>query len=189
MYRQTILRWKDLGHRGAVARELECLGFVAHAEDLLEQAVCLLGAAEVLRETCEDSMDDRERLEYDEHVVALRQALDTDTFNVNWLAGRAMNIGQAVSFAIGTSGTASRPEDNTIPQAVQPSPSRLIEPLSEREREVLRLLAEGLSNSEIAQRLFLALTTVKVHTRHIYEKLGVNSRNQAVVQGQKLKLL
>ena len=65
----------------------------------------------------------------------------------------------------------------------------LVEPLSERELEVLGLIAEGLTNQEIASRLFLALNTVKVHTRNIYGKLGVNSRTQAVAKARTLGIL
>jgi LuxR family maltose regulon positive regulatory protein len=65
----------------------------------------------------------------------------------------------------------------------------LIEPLSERELEVLALLAEGLTNREIASRLFLTLNTVKVHTSNIYGKLDVHSRTQAVARGRALGLL
>ena len=67
--------------------------------------------------------------------------------------------------------------------------SELVEPLSEREIEVLRLIAEGLTNSEIASRLYLSLNTVKVHTRNVYGKLGVNNRTQAVVRGTALGIL
>ena len=65
----------------------------------------------------------------------------------------------------------------------------LVEPLSKRELEVLDLLAEGLTNAEIAQRLVVSVPTVKSHTRSIYGKLGVHSRKQAVAQSRKLGIL
>lgn len=61
--------------------------------------------------------------------------------------------------------------------------------LSEREQEVLTLLARGLSNDEISRHLFIALGTVKQHTHRIYRKLGVNNRDQAVRLARSLKLL
>jgi len=63
------------------------------------------------------------------------------------------------------------------------------EPLTAREREVLHLIAEGLSNQELAARLHLSPQTVKVHTRNIYGKLGVASRTQAVARGRALGFL
>jgi LuxR family maltose regulon positive regulatory protein len=65
----------------------------------------------------------------------------------------------------------------------------LIEPLSEREIEVLQLIAEGLTNREIASRLFLSLNTVKAHTRNIYGKLGIHNRAQAVARARALGIL
>lgn len=65
----------------------------------------------------------------------------------------------------------------------------LIEPLSEREREVLALIADGLSNGEIASRLSISLSTVKGHIANIFGKLGVRSRTQAVSRAQDLGLL
>jgi RNA polymerase sigma factor (sigma-70 family) len=58
--------------------------------------------------------------------------------------------------------------------------------LTAREREVLWLLLEGLTNAEIASRLCISRSTAKVHVRHILEKLGVRSRLQAVIRAQEL---
>lgn len=67
--------------------------------------------------------------------------------------------------------------------------SKLVEPLSKREEEVLALLAEGLSNQGIATKLYLSLRTIKFHTGNIYNKLGVKSRSEAVSRARKLGLL
>ncbi len=65
----------------------------------------------------------------------------------------------------------------------------LVEHLSERELEVLRLLAGGLSNKKIMDELFLSLSTVKTHIRNIYSKLNVHSRTEVIVKSNKLELL
>ena len=78
----------------------------------------------------------------------------------------------------------------TPPLAIlQASGAEFVEPLSERELEVLQLVAEGLNNQEIGTRLFLSPHTVKVHTRNIYAKLGVHNRTQAAVRARLLGLL
>jgi LuxR family maltose regulon positive regulatory protein len=79
--------------------------------------------------------------------------------------------------------------EQTTPSEVRAATSELIEPLSDRELEILELIAEGLTNPEIASRLFIALNTVKGHARNIYGKLGVHNRTQAVAKGQSLGLL
>ena len=71
----------------------------------------------------------------------------------------------------------------------QPTGGALIETLSQRELEVLRLIAKGLSNREISERLFLALSTVKGHTRIIFDKLQVQRRTEAVARARELGLL
>ena len=65
----------------------------------------------------------------------------------------------------------------------------LVEPLSERELEVLRLLATDLDGPEIAAQLFVSLNTMRTHTRNIFAKLGVNSRRAAVSRATELGLL
>ena len=68
-------------------------------------------------------------------------------------------------------------------------PQPLVEPLSKRELEVLQLVAQGHSNREISDRLFLALDTVKGHNRRIYGKLQVQRRTEAVARARELGLL
>jgi LuxR family maltose regulon positive regulatory protein len=76
------------------------------------------------------------------------------------------------------------------PQSTIETPkSKLIEPLSERELEILRLIAQGLSNREISERLYLALDTVKGHNRRIFDKLQVKSRTEAIARARELGLL
>jgi LuxR family maltose regulon positive regulatory protein len=79
--------------------------------------------------------------------------------------------------------------EQTEASKTQAAQSELVEPLSERELQVLQLIAKGLTNPEIASRLFLALNTVKAHTRNIYGKLGVNNRTQAVARARALGVL
>jgi LuxR family maltose regulon positive regulatory protein len=77
-------------------------------------------------------------------------------------------------------------------EAFQPStftPQPLVEPLSARELEVLRLLAAGDSNAEIAQKLVITLNTTKKHITHIFEKLAVTNRAEAVARAQELGLV
>ena len=81
-------------------------------------------------------------------------------------------------------------ESQQVPSAAPQNPDEAwIEPLSERELEVLRLIAEGLTNQAIASQLYLSLNTVKAHTRTIYSKLDVNSRTQAAARARALGLI
>ncbi|MBN2084629.1 MAG: AAA family ATPase, partial [Anaerolineales bacterium] len=76
-----------------------------------------------------------------------------------------------------------------ITHAVPAAPSALPEPLSERELDVLRLLAAGRSNPEIAEALYISLNTVKAHVKSVFAKLGVHNRSQALLRAQELKLI
>ena len=78
-----------------------------------------------------------------------------------------------------------RENTSALPPPAQP----LIEPLSPRELEVLHLMAQGLSNQEMCERLFLALSTVKGHNRTIFGKLQVQRRTEAVARARELGLL
>jgi LuxR family maltose regulon positive regulatory protein len=79
--------------------------------------------------------------------------------------------------------------EQTSPSKVHSPDSEWIEPLTERELEVLQLIADGLTNAKIASKLYLSLNTVKAHTRSIYGKLDVNNRTQAAARARELGLI
>jgi len=93
-------------------------------------------------------------------------------------------IGYADRLLAASAQPVSRP-----PSKISHLKSTLVEPLSERELEVLHLIAEGFSNAEIAEKLVIAQGTVKRHINNIYGKLGVQSRTQAVARSREMGLL
>jgi LuxR family transcriptional regulator, maltose regulon positive regulatory protein len=86
-------------------------------------------------------------------------------------------------------GPAEVPAASSARKPAQPPAQALIEPLSEREVKILQLIAQGLSNQAISERLFLALSTVKGHNRIIFDKLQVQSRTEAVARARNLGLI
>ena len=70
-----------------------------------------------------------------------------------------------------------------------PQEQPLVDPLSERELEILVLIAAGLKNTEIADKLFISLNTVLYHNKNIYSKLGVSKRALAIAKARELGLL
>jgi len=106
--------------------------------------------------------------------------------------GRASELIDAVRAVMKGGSYFSPPVAKEIAEQLRTPDKGRAEPfsvLSAREREVLQLIAEGLSNPEIASRLYLSLNTVKVHSRNIYGKLGVHNRMQAVARARALGIL
>ena len=83
----------------------------------------------------------------------------------------------------------AEPEPEPAEDATVPVSQPLIEPLTDRELDVLRLIAQGLTNQEIADALFISVNTVKTHAKHIYEKLNVRNRAQATTRAAEMGLL
>ena len=100
MYRNTILEWQRLGHRAAIAHQLECFAQIAKVQEQEQRAARLFGAAEALREETEIPMTAVERVEYDRELADLRSNMDDKSFVLGWAEGSAMTLEQAISFAL-----------------------------------------------------------------------------------------
>ncbi len=139
-----------------------------------------------------------ERQVYDRNRQRLQDALGVEAFQRAWSEGQAMSMDQALDVALSLSSQASlqpvglRLEGIELSQVASTSPrsgrTGLVEPLSGRELEVVGLLAEGLTNAEIAQKLYIDIGTVKSHNTHIFAKLNVKNRLQAVAKAKRMGL-
>jgi DNA-binding CsgD family transcriptional regulator len=154
----------ELGDKANAAYCLEGLARVTGARGDHEGAARIFGAAEALLETAGDPLyaHAQDRAGYERAVDALRSRLDEEAFRAAWTAGRAMEMERAVGYAL-------RPMKPSVPPA-RPAG------LSAREVEVLRLVANGMTNAQVAKELFISPNTVNRHLNSIYGKLGVSSR-------------
>ena len=100
LYVEVLPKWKDLGHRSAVAHELECMAFILDQKHRSGAAVTLLGAAEALRASIDSKMTTPERAEYDGVLSALHAGLDDADFKQLWDAGHSMDVDQATQYAL-----------------------------------------------------------------------------------------
>jgi len=101
LYRETLPDWQNMGHRGAVAHQLECFAFIAKAQEQGERAVKLMSAAEALREVSSSARTPQEQIEYERELAGLRAGMDEKTFDLLWAEGHSMNMDEAVDFALG----------------------------------------------------------------------------------------
>ena len=163
---------EDGGRMGSAIEILVQQALAYEAQDNLPQALALLERALALAEP-----EGYVRIFTDEGQPMVR--LLTQAAEQAILPDYARTL--LAAFAAEWPAPAAQP----APPATQP----LFEPLSERELEVLQLVAEGLSNRQIAERLYLALSTVKGHNRIIYDKLQVKRRTEAVARARELGLL
>ena len=128
--------------------------------------------------------------------LLLLQALASDDFHLTTIPSQASvahlaaYTNKIIAAFPGQPPPSAALEARSVTQVEVQNPNQnLVEPLSQRELEVLRLIAAGLSNAAIAEQLMVSVGTVKTHLKHIYGKLAVQSRTQAVAQARTLRLL
>jgi predicted ATPase/DNA-binding CsgD family transcriptional regulator len=157
----------ELGNEADVAHCLEGLASMYGAEGKIVRAARLWGAEEALLEKLEDAVYTYvpDRSLHRSQVSAARAQLDEAAWTAAWTEGRVMSLEQAVEYAL---------EQEQAPEPAAPEP--YLAGLSAREADVLRLVATGLTNAEVAEKLFLSSRTVDWHLSSIYRKLGLHSR-------------
>jgi predicted ATPase/DNA-binding CsgD family transcriptional regulator len=168
----------DVHDRLCVAMGLETLGAVVAVQDEPVWAVRLWAVAQGLRETMGCALAPIERQEHEERIAAVRASLGEANFQIVWMQGLRKTPEQVFSGR----GIIFEAKPATVPPArsVEAMTPALTGKLTRREREVMSLLIEGLTNAQIAERLMLSTVTVNAYLRSIYGKLGVSSRTQAM---------
>ena len=148
------------------------------------RAVQLLAAGAALRDTLGISQPPFRRATYAHLQVMLRTQLDETTFATAWAAGQALGLAQAVQYALEdlSPSVATAPAQafaTPSPSPIRRNDSAALDSLTNRELDVLRLIATGMTDAQVAATLILSPRTVNAHLRSIYSKLGITSRSAA----------
>jgi DNA-binding CsgD family transcriptional regulator len=165
-YRESLRRAWARGDKRVIAETLEGVAWAAAVSDRAPVAARWFAAAARLREL--SGVTTRfpvNQAPYERGLAAACAALGDETFAATWAAGWELPLAEVVAAAL---------DPATAPVAAPRSP------LSPRETEVLRLVATGLPDREIAAALFLSVRTVEAHVARILDKLGVRTRTAAV---------
>jgi DNA-binding CsgD family transcriptional regulator/tetratricopeptide (TPR) repeat protein len=172
----AILR--ELDDQEFMASGLEALAGVVSVQGNPFWAARLWGAAETLRKAISAPMAPVNRAKYESLVAAARAQVSLDLFRTNWEAGRHMSLDQLLTLAeregmpvvtvVGQPGKSAGKKQTDSPEG-----------LTSREMEVLRLVAQGLTDAQVAEQLIISSRTVNSHLTSIFHKLGVSSRYAA----------
>jgi predicted ATPase/DNA-binding CsgD family transcriptional regulator len=163
LYHQAVGLYSEAGDRVGIADCLEGWAGLASAEGEAARAARLLGAAQSVRDISGVARAVAYRGGYDADVAAARQALGDDAFEREWAKGVGLPLEEAIAYAARRRGPRPRSHEGW-------------EALTSTEQQVAELVALGLTNKEVAERLFVSPRTVQSHLRHIFAKLGVATR-------------
>jgi ATP/maltotriose-dependent transcriptional regulator MalT len=164
---------QDLGAKAFTADSLEGIAALAAADRQPLLAVQLAGAAASVRQATGAALPPIGRAMLEHWLVPLRKSLGAEAVMLAWDAGRALTFDEAIKVGLATAQAEAARSTRSSSGTERP-----FGVLSPREQQVAMLLARGLSNRQIAQRLVVTERTVGAHIEHILDKLGFASRHQ-----------
>ncbi len=173
---ESAALWPDHHDQVVLAEAVGLLAGLANDLDRHVLAATLFAAADAYREANEMPILPDWRSAQELTIALLPERLGHDAFTAAWATGRALSFPQLMAMVPVLRDGANGP----ISIATSPPGETSRFGLTRREIEVLRLLPQGLSNPQIAEALFISPRTVQTHVKHIFAKLGVNTRAEAV---------
>jgi len=191
-YEESLALRQETGEKEGIATALEGMAAVAAMQGQPMSAARLYGFAESFRNMLGAPLTPLDRSYYEQSVAAVRVQLDEPTFLKAWSEGQAMPLEQAIAAAKQVKAqehitpASERPPAETTSTSTSRGNSS---GLTAREIEVLRLVSQGLTTPQIAERLIISSRTADAHLRSIYSKLDVSSRAAATRYAIEHKLL
>jgi predicted ATPase/DNA-binding CsgD family transcriptional regulator len=181
-YKESLTLRQETGEQEGIATALEGLAAVTGMQGQPVSGARLYGSAQSLRTLLGAPLTPIDRPYYQQTVAAVRAQLDEQTFLRAWAEGQAMTLEEAVTEAVRVQAREHIPPASAPPPVHTPStlpPRANSFGLTAREIEVLRLVTQGLTTTQIAGQLIMSPRTADAHLRSIYSKLEVTSRAAA----------
>ena len=175
----SLALWQKLGNTRGVASCLAGLAGIAVLQGAPERAARLYGAAEAARQAGGGVVEPTDRAVHDGSIAEARAALGETAYAAAWAAGRARSTPLMIAEALEPYPEPGAPPRDLTGRASSAAPG---DPLSRREREVAKLVAQGMTNRQIAEALTITEGTAINHLTHILNKLGFRSRAQVAAR-------
>lgn len=193
---EALTTFRDMMAREDIAINLEAFAELACVASRPYAAARIGGAAEALRERVQVIRGVDEQARVDRMIAQLREDVGDEFFEDAWATGREMAIERVIiealampPFVIPGADDGDDTPDTTLSTTSEPDSPLAVAGLTAREIDVLRLVASGSSNQDIADELFLSVHTVKRHVANLLSKLGASSRTQASARARELGIV